>query len=93
MEPVPLDLKTVRIVKEVLDDAWYSLSAEQQAMMSKKKLAESAFSCQRLKASATASAYLLSPWRPPNNDRTISLNLTDFHILGRLQLSRQFIGL
>ena len=39
MEPVPLDLKTVRIVKEVLDDAWYSLSAEQQAMMSKKKLA------------------------------------------------------
>ena len=40
MEPVPLDLKTVRIVKEVLDDAWYSLSAEQQVMMSKKKLAE-----------------------------------------------------
>ena len=40
MEPVPLDLKTVRIMKEVLDDAWYSLSAEQQAMMSKKKLAE-----------------------------------------------------
>ena len=40
MEPVPLDLKTVRIVKEVLDDASYSLSAEQQAMMSKKKLAE-----------------------------------------------------
>ena len=40
MEPVPLDLKTVRIVKEVLDDVWYSLSAEQQAMMSKKKLAE-----------------------------------------------------
>ena len=40
MEPVPLDLKTVRIVKEVLDDAWYSLSAEQQVMRSKKKLAE-----------------------------------------------------
>ena len=40
MEPVPLDLKTVRIVKEVLDDAWYSLSAEQQAMMSKTTLAE-----------------------------------------------------
>ena len=49
MEPVPLDLKTVRIVKEVLDDAWYRLSAEQQAMMSKKKRL-SAFSCQRLKA-------------------------------------------
>ena len=40
MEPVPLDLKTVRIVKEVLDDAWYSLSAEQQTMMSKTTLAE-----------------------------------------------------
>ncbi len=40
MEPVPLDLKTVRIVKEVLDDAWYSLSAEQQAMISKTTLAE-----------------------------------------------------
>jgi hypothetical protein len=40
MEPVPLDLKTVMIVKEVLDDAWYSLSAEQQALMSKTTLAE-----------------------------------------------------
>ena len=39
-EPVRLDLKTVRIVKEVLDDAWYSLGPEQQAMMSKTVLAE-----------------------------------------------------
>ena len=39
-EAIPLDLKTVRIVKEVLEDAWYSLSAEQQATMSKKVLAE-----------------------------------------------------
>jgi hypothetical protein len=39
-EPIQLDLKTVRIVKEVLDDAWYSLSPEQQAMMSKTVLAE-----------------------------------------------------
>ena len=38
--PVPLDLKTVSILKEVLEDAWYSLSAEQQAMMSKTVLAE-----------------------------------------------------
>jgi len=40
MELVPLDLKTVRIVNDVLDDAWCSLSAEQQAMMSKTVLAE-----------------------------------------------------
>jgi hypothetical protein len=39
-EAIPLDLKTVRVVKEVLEDAWYSLSAEQQATMSKKVLAE-----------------------------------------------------
>jgi len=39
-EPVPLDLKTVNVLKEVLDDAWCSLSAEQQAMMSKTTLAE-----------------------------------------------------
>ncbi len=39
-EPVQLDLKTIRIVKEVLDDAWYSLSPEQQAMISKTTLAE-----------------------------------------------------
>jgi hypothetical protein len=39
-EPVPLDLKTVRIVKEVLDDAWYSLGPQQQAMMLKTVLAE-----------------------------------------------------
>jgi heat shock protein HspQ len=39
-EPVPLDLKTVNDLKEVLDDAWYSLSAEQQATMSKTTLAE-----------------------------------------------------
>jgi len=39
-EPVPLDLKTVSVVKEVLDDAWYSLSAEQQATISKTVLAE-----------------------------------------------------
>ena len=39
-EPVPLDLKTVSILKEVLEDAWYNLSAEQQAMMSKTVLAE-----------------------------------------------------
>jgi hypothetical protein len=39
-EPIPLDLKTVSTLKEVLDDAWYSLSAEQQAMMSKTVLAE-----------------------------------------------------
>jgi len=39
-EPVPLDLKTVSVVKEVLEDAWYSLSAEQQATISKTLLAE-----------------------------------------------------
>jgi len=39
-EPIPLDLRTVTTLKEVLDDAWYGLSAEQQAMMSKKVLAE-----------------------------------------------------
>jgi len=39
-EAIPLDLKTVRVVKEVLEDAWYSLSAEQQATMSKTVLAE-----------------------------------------------------
>jgi hypothetical protein len=39
-EAVPLNLKTVRVVKEVLEDAWYSLSAEQQATMSKTLLAE-----------------------------------------------------
>jgi len=39
-QPVPLDLKTVRILKDVLEDAWYSLSADQQAMMSKTVLAE-----------------------------------------------------
>jgi hypothetical protein len=39
-EAVPLNLKTVRVVKEVLEDAWYSLSAEQQATMSKTVLAE-----------------------------------------------------
>jgi hypothetical protein len=39
-QPVPLDLKTVRILKDVLEDAWYSLSAEQQAMMSKTVLAD-----------------------------------------------------
>jgi len=39
-QPVPLDLKTVRILKDVLEDAWYNLSAEQQAMMSKTVLAE-----------------------------------------------------
>jgi hypothetical protein len=39
-EAIPLDLKTVRVVKEVLEDAWYSLSAEQQATTSKTVLAE-----------------------------------------------------
>ena len=39
-EPVPIDLKTVTILREVLEDAWYSLGAEQQAMMSKTVLAE-----------------------------------------------------
>ena len=39
-EPVPLDLKTVNVLKEVLEDAWYNLSAEQQAMISKTTLAE-----------------------------------------------------
>ena len=39
-EPVPLDLKTISVVKEVLEDAWYSLSAEQQATISKTVLAE-----------------------------------------------------
>jgi hypothetical protein len=29
-EPVQLDLKTIRIVKEVLDDARYSLSPERK---------------------------------------------------------------
>ena len=39
-EPVPIDLKTVTILREVLEDAWYSLGAERQAMMSKTVLAE-----------------------------------------------------
>ena len=39
-KPVPLDLKTVNVLKEVLDDTWHSLSAEQQARMSKTTLAE-----------------------------------------------------
>ena len=39
-EPVRLDLKAVRIVKEVLDDAWHSLGPERQAVMSKTVLAE-----------------------------------------------------
>jgi hypothetical protein len=39
-EPIPLDLKTVNVLKDVLEDAWYSLSAEQQAKMSKTTLAE-----------------------------------------------------
>ena len=39
-EGAPLDLKTVSVVKEVLEDAWYSLSAEQQATVSKTVLAE-----------------------------------------------------
>lgn len=39
-EPVPIDLRTVTILREVLEDAWYSLGAEQQAMMSKTVLAE-----------------------------------------------------
>jgi hypothetical protein len=39
-EPIPLDLKTVNVLKEVLERAWYSLSVEQQAMMSKTTLAE-----------------------------------------------------
>jgi len=39
-ESVPLDLKTVNVLKEVLEDAWYTLSAEQQATMSKAVLAE-----------------------------------------------------
>jgi hypothetical protein len=39
-EPIPLDLKTVNVLKEVLEHAWYSLSVEQQAMMSKTTLAE-----------------------------------------------------
>jgi len=39
-ERVPLDLKTVNVLNEVLEDAWYSLSPEQQAMMSKTMLAE-----------------------------------------------------
>ena len=39
-EPVPIDLKTVSILREVLEDAWYSLGAEQQPMMSKTVLAE-----------------------------------------------------
>ena len=39
-DPVNLDLKTVSIVTEVLDDAWYSLSPEQQATVPKRVLAE-----------------------------------------------------
>jgi hypothetical protein len=39
-EPVPINLKTVSILREVLEDAWYSLGAEQKAMMSKTVLAE-----------------------------------------------------
>ena len=27
-EPVPIDLKTVTILREVLEDAWYSLGTE-----------------------------------------------------------------
>jgi hypothetical protein len=40
-DPVNLDLRTVSIVKEVLDDAWCSLSPEQQATVPKRVLAES----------------------------------------------------
>ena len=39
-EPVPLDLKTVNVLNEVLDDAWYSLSPQRQATISKAVLAE-----------------------------------------------------
>ena len=39
-EPVPLDLKTVSVVKEVLEGAWCSLSVEQQTTIPKTKLAE-----------------------------------------------------
>ena len=39
-EPVPIDLKTVNVLREVLEDAWYSLSAEQQVKTSKTVLAE-----------------------------------------------------
>jgi len=39
-EPVPLDLKTVSVVKEVLEDAWCSLSVEQQTTIPKTILAE-----------------------------------------------------
>jgi hypothetical protein len=39
-EPVPLDLKTVNVVKEVLEDAWYSLGPQRQATISKTVLTE-----------------------------------------------------
>ena len=39
-EAVQLDLKTVSVLKEVLEDAWYSLSLEQRATTSKTMLAE-----------------------------------------------------
>jgi hypothetical protein len=39
-EPVQLDLKTVNVLREVLDDAWYSLGPQRQATISKTVLAE-----------------------------------------------------
>jgi hypothetical protein len=64
-EPIPLDLKTVSTLKEVLDDGWYSLSAEQQATMSKTKL--NSFLDQQPEANVTASACLPPRWILPQS--------------------------
>ena len=39
-EPVRFDPETVKVLREVLDDAWNSLGRETQAMVSKTVLAE-----------------------------------------------------
>jgi hypothetical protein len=39
-EPLYFDLKTVAILKEILEDAWASLSPEKRATMSRCLLAE-----------------------------------------------------
>jgi hypothetical protein len=64
-----LDLKTVRIVKEVLDDAWHSLDPERQAVMSKTVLAESilmsAAKGERDRERLLAAALRIAAWVHP----------------------------
>ena len=66
-EPVPIDLKTVTILREVLEDAWYSLGAEQQAMMSKTVLAERILRSAAKGERDRKSAYLLPHLTLPRN--------------------------